>query len=84
MKRSKLNQIQGVLVTAGRTDLAKELIISEVKKYDVFSLRNKKRVKWNKKPMSEQEAKKIIKDLKKATIPSVDLKSIEMLEVRQK
>ena len=29
MKRSKLNEIQGVLVTANRSDLAKELVVGE-------------------------------------------------------
>jgi len=48
--------------------------------YDVFSLRNNKKVKWNKEPLLKAQAEDLMKDLKKSTIPSVDTNSIEMKE----
>lgn len=75
-----MDDIQRTLIRAGRKDLAQEYYQKTAKKYDVVSLRNNKKVIWNKKPLTKSEAEKMLNDLTKAKIPSVDMKSIEIVE----
>ena len=49
--------------------------------YDVYAKRNGKCVKFNKKPMFKKESEKMIGDLKKSKIPSVDIETVEMIKV---
>lgn len=53
--------------------------IQEETMYNVFAVRNGKRSKWNKKPMGKADAEAMAADIKKSKIPSVDLKSIEIV-----
>ena len=55
------------------------LLVSADEKFDVVGKRDGKMGKWNKKPMSKSEAESLIRDIKKATIPSVDVRSLEMI-----
>ena len=54
--------------------------LNEVEMFDVWAKRNGKLEIINKKPLSKKEADKMASDLKRATIPSVDPKSIEVKE----
>jgi len=49
--------------------------------YNLVSLRNGKKVVWNKKPLPLREIEKMEKQLQKAKIPSVDLNSIDVVKV---
>jgi len=46
--------------------------------YKVTAERNGRIEIFNKKPLSKKEAEKMMADLKKATIPSVDLKTMSI------
>jgi len=52
--------------------------LNEVEMFDVWAKKNGEMQKFNKKPLSKKEADKMANDLKRATIPSVDQKSIEV------
>ena len=52
-------------------------------KYSVFAKRHGEKAKFNKKPMSLAEAEKFASQLKKATIPSVNCRSIDIVSVRK-
>lgn len=49
--------------------------------YNLVSLRNGKKVVWNKKPLPLKEIEEMEEQLQKAKIPSVDLNSIDVVKV---
>jgi len=51
-------------------------------KYNVYAKRHGKKVKFNKKPMIFAEANIFAGELKKATIPSVDTQSIDVVSIK--
>ncbi len=48
--------------------------------YNVTAMRKGKRVKWNKKSMSYNDAQTFVEQLRKATIPSVEANSIKIVK----
>lgn len=57
--------------------------LNEAKKFNVIAKRNGKMVTFNKKPMSAKEAGDLAAELNKAKIPSVDMKSIDIVPVNE-
>ena len=52
--------------------------------YNVKAKRNGRLVKFNKKPMSYKNAKIFATQLKKATIPSVESKTIKIVKIKNR
>lgn len=61
--------------------LRKSKSSTKEKLYNVFSLRDGKKVKWNSIPLSKGAAEVLAEQLKKANIPSVDIDSIDIIKV---
>jgi len=68
-------------VAAELVKLAKELVGGEAK-YDVYGKRDGKMGKWNKKPLTMSEAEDLMKQIEKAKIPSVDVRSLDVRMVK--
>lgn len=75
-----LQKERDFLAGLSKTPFKDELFLNNLhEKYNVTSLRNGKRVVWNKKPLEEKDAIEMVKQLERAKIPSVDINSIQMV-----
>ena len=50
-------------------------------RYDVYVKRDGKKVKFNKKPLTINEAKNLESDIRRSKISNVDLNSIEYIQI---
>lgn len=77
MEMSSANGFDAGLVAGELLRVARELTAADEAKYDVYGKRDGKMGKWNKKPMTMSEAQGLMKEIEKARIPSVDVRSLE-------
>jgi hypothetical protein len=78
---------RGILASISKTPFKDELFLQKnmpKELYDVVSLRNGKKVKWNSIPLDKKRAEDLARDVRKSGIPSVEMNSIEVVRVAVK